>query len=54
MTDINNDGYRVVFVIEDKPSFLWTLLNALVAICTLGFYWRTRGMLIIGERVENA
>ena len=51
VSDINDEGYRVVFIIEDKPSFLWMLLNLGVAIVTLGFYWRSPGMLIIGERV---
>lgn len=51
--DINANGYRVVFIIEDNPSLLWKLVQLTIAICTLGFYWRTSGVLIIGERMEN-
>ena len=25
IADINGEGYRIVFVIENKPSFLWKL-----------------------------
>ena len=50
---LNRRGYRVAFVIEDKTSLLWKLLNAMIASCTLGFYWRTTGVLIIGERMEH-
>ncbi len=49
--EMNEDGYRVVFIVDDKPSFLWRLLNAAIAIGTVGFYWRTGELLIIGERV---
>ena len=53
LPEINAQGYRVVFVIEDKPSFAWKLLNMALAFVTLGFYWRTAGVLIIGERMDS-
>ena len=51
ISDINAEGYRVVFIVEDRPNLFWTLLNLLLAIVTLGFYWRTADLLIIGERL---
>ena len=50
---LNADGYRVAFVIPDKFSFGKTLLTILVAVCTLGIYWRGQGVLVIGERVDS-
>ena len=50
---LNGDGYRVAFVIPDKFSLAKTLLSALLAVCTLGFYWPTPGVLVIGERVDD-
>ncbi len=50
---LNADGYRVAFVIPDKFSFGKTLLTILVAVCTLGIYWRGQGVLVIGERIDR-
>ena len=52
LPELNDDGYRVSFVLPDQPSIGWILLNILIAFCTLGFYWRRAGVLIIGERVD--
>ena len=52
LPELNAEGYRVAFIVEDKPSLGWTLLNALIAVCTLGFFWRTSGLLIIGEHSD--
>lgn len=51
ISDINDEGYRVVFIVEDSPGFFSKLLNVLLALVTLGFYWRTSDLLIIGERM---
>ena len=50
---LNARGYRVAFVIEDKFSFLRGLLNIVLAIVTLGFYWQSSELIIIGERVDT-
>lgn len=52
LPEMNAEGYKVAFIIEDNPSILWKVFNLVLAVCTLGFYWRASGVLIIGERVE--
>ncbi len=52
LPELNANGYKVAFIVPDSPSFLWKLLNALIAVVTLGFYWRNAGVLIIGERID--
>ena len=50
--ELNGDGYRVVFITEDKWSFAKKMANAIIVVCTLGFGGRRKGVLIVGERVE--
>ena len=54
LPSLNARGYRVAFVIEDKFSFLRGLLNIVLAIVTLGFYWQSSELIIIGERIDMA
>lgn len=49
---LNADGYRVAFLIPDEFSIAKKIWAGLIAICTLGFYWPTASVLIIGERVD--
>ena len=52
LVDLNDDGYRVAFVVPDMPSPFWYLGNLLLAIVTLGFFYRKRGLILIGERLR--
>ena len=52
--DLNQQDYRVAFVIDDKFSIGKRILNMLVAGIMLGFYYQTQGLLIIGERIETS
>ena len=52
LVDLNDDGYRVAFIVPDTPSPLWYLGNLLLGIVTLGFFFRRRGLIIIGERLR--
>ena len=51
LVDLNDEGYRVAFIVPDQPSFLWYVMQVLVGTLTLGFFYRRRGLLIIGERL---
>ena len=51
LVDLNDDGYRVAFIVPDQPSFFWYVAQILLGIVTLGFFYRRRGLLIIGERL---
>ena len=51
LVDLNDDGYRVAFVVPDTPSPFWYFGNLLLAIVTLGFFYRKRGLILIGERL---
>ena len=53
LPDLNADGYKVAFIIPDKFSFAKMIWAGIVAVCTLGFYWPTASVLIIGERVDD-
>ncbi len=52
LVDLNDDGYRVAFIVPDQPSVFWHVGNILLAIVTLGFFYRRAGLLIIGERLR--
>ena len=49
---MNASGYRVAFVLPDSISVGRKILNLLVGVVTLGFYYQTEGLLIIGERID--
>ena len=49
---LNEEGYRVVFIIEDRWSLGRHLQNILVGLLTLGFVLYSPGYLIIAERGE--
>ncbi len=51
--ELNSQGYKVAFIVEDRPSLLWQLMNIFIALGTLGLYWRKPGLLIVGEKVEE-
>ncbi len=50
---LNDDGYRVTFVVEDKTSLLWPLLQAAVAMLTLLAYWPNADQIIVGELADS-
>ncbi len=47
---LNRDGYRVVFVVEDRWNLFLRLLWIIITIVTLGFISKSPNLLIIGER----
>lgn len=51
---LNDDGYRVVFIVADRWNlflrFIWLLLSVL----TLGIWAKQQNLLLIGERVAGA
>ena len=51
LVDLNDEGYRVAFIVPDQPSFFWYVAQVLVGVLTLGFFFRRRGLLLIGERL---
>ena len=51
LPELNADGYRVVFMIQDQWNMFKRLLFLLVLVCTLGLYTKVPNWLIIGERV---
>ncbi|MGE0228825.1 MAG: hypothetical protein AB7U23_09985 [Dehalococcoidia bacterium] len=51
---LNGDGYRLVFVIEDKWSFFAKFFAFLLFCITLGFVGKKPNVLLIGERVSGA
>ena len=53
LPELEHDGYRVAFIVPDSFSLGKKLLNLLLAIVTLGFYYQVEGLLIIGERVDR-
>ncbi len=53
LEDLNRNGYRVVFIIQDRWNFFRALLAWLVLIVTLGFIGMTPNVLIIGEPISS-
>ena len=53
LPELEQDGYRVAFIIPDSFSLGKKLLNLLLAVVTLGFFYQVEGLLIIGERVDR-
>ena len=53
LPQLEQEGYRVQFVVPDSFSLGKKLLNLLLAMVTLGFYYQVEGLLIIGERVDG-
>lgn len=52
LVNLNDDGYRVAFIVPDQPSPFWYFGNLLLGILTLGFFYRKRGLIIVGERLR--
>ena len=52
--ELNSEGYRVLFIVEDQFSLPYRLLQNVIAVVTLFAYWRSPGWLIVGERVDPA
>lgn len=53
LPQLEQEGYRVQFVLPDSFSLGKKLLNLLLAVVSLGFYYQVEGLLIIGERVDG-
>ncbi len=53
LPELNDQGYRVAFVVDDRFNFFKIIINLLLAILTLGFYYQVPGLLIIGERIDG-
>ena len=51
--ELNERGYRVVFIVRDKFSVARYLLNLLLLVVTLGFYGHAASLLIVGEKVAG-
>ena len=53
---LNQEGYRVVFMVKDEWNVFKKLLftyTYIFAFITLGLYYRSENWLIIGERMED-
>ncbi len=50
---LNNEGYRVAFLIQDQWNLARVLLNTLVTVVTLGVVSSQPGLLIVGERAAT-
>ncbi len=53
LPQLEQESYRVQFVLPDSWSLGKKLLNLLQAVVTLGFKYQVQGLLIIGERVDG-
>lgn len=51
--EMNGDGFKVVFITDDRWSLGKKIINAIITICTLGFRGRRASVLIVGERVKR-
>lgn len=52
MSAMNEQGYRVVFIVADRWNIFKTILNVVIAVCTLGAWYRAPNHIIVGERVK--
>lgn len=50
---MNEDGYRLVFITEDKWSLGKKIINFFLTCITFGFRGRRPSVLIVGERVDS-
>ncbi len=53
LTELNERGYRVVFITPDKWSLFRHLLNFLHVLVTLGISGRAPNILIVGELIDS-
>ena len=53
LPELNQQGYKVAFIIPDKWNPFKFLLNSLLFFVTLGFYAQSQNLLIIGERIDD-
>ena len=51
---LNEDGYRVTFMVRDEWSFFRHVLNVIVTIGTVGILSHQQGYVIIGEKIADA
>ena len=50
---MNEDGYKVAAVVPyDRTGLMMAILKIAIACVTLGFYWPSSGVLIVGERID--
>lgn len=52
ITAMNNDGYRLVFIMEDEFSAYRKAGSRILWILTLGIWRYDPGLLLIGERID--
>ncbi len=50
---LNEDGYRLVFITEDKWSLARKFFNFLFTCITFGFRGRRPSLLIVGEKTDS-
>ena len=50
LPEMNQQGYRVVFIVSDKFSLVKKFLVLLLAVVTLGFVVLVENLLIVGEQ----
>ncbi len=53
LAEMNRDGYKPIFDIQDEWSFGRKLLNFLIWVVTLGFYAQKEDVIIIAERADS-
>lgn len=53
LTQMNRDGYKPVFHMQDEWTWLRALFFTLVWLVTLGFYTQKEDVIIIAERVDS-
>ncbi len=53
LPDLNKDGFRVALIIPDRVSGSARFWYFVIGCLTLGCYYPTEGLLIIGERVDD-
>jgi len=52
LPELNEQGYRVVFMVKDEWNIFRKLLFLLILVCTVGLWTKVPNWLIIGERIE--
>lgn len=49
---LNKEGYKVVFITEDRWSLLQKIIQFIVFVCTVGFFGRRPSVLVVGELIN--
>jgi len=53
LKSLNDEGYRVRWILQDEVNLFWYLGQLLRAILTLGFSYRRRGLMLIAEPIPQ-